>query len=67
MANRKTNCKINTELEKAILKEKTKGTPDIEIGNKYGVNFIGATENSKNGVADLGLRQTYYENLSFHN
>ncbi len=63
MANRKTNCKINSELEKAILKKKAKGTSDIKIGNKYGVNFIGA----KNGVADLGLRQTYYEKLYFHN
>lgn len=60
MANRKTNCKTNSGLEKAILKEKTEGTPDIKIGNKYGVNFIGV-ENSKNGVADLGLRQSYYE------
>jgi len=39
MINRKTNCKTNSELEKAILKEKTKGTPDIKIGNKYGVNL----------------------------
>jgi len=63
MANRKTNFKTNASLEKAILKEKTKGTSDIKMGNKYGVNFIGA----KNGVADLGLRQTYYEKLYFHN
>ena len=27
------------ELEKLILEEKTKGTSDIEIGNKYGVAF----------------------------
>ena len=39
MINKKTNCKINSELEKAILKEKAKGTPDIKIGNKYGVNL----------------------------
>ena len=39
MANRKTNCKTNSELEKAILVEKTKGTPDIEIGNKYRVTL----------------------------
>jgi len=40
MANKKTNYKTNTELEKAILKEKTKGTSDIKIGNKYGVTFM---------------------------
>ena len=40
MTNRKTNCKTNTELEKAILIEKAKGTPDIKIGNKYGVIFM---------------------------
>ena len=39
MTNRKTNCKTNTELEKAILKERANGTPDIKIGNKYGVNL----------------------------
>lgn len=40
MINRKTNCKTNTELERAILKEKAKGTSDIKIGNKYGVTFM---------------------------
>ena len=40
MTNRKTNFKINSELEKAILEEKAKGTPDIKIGNKYGVTFM---------------------------
>ena len=39
MTNIKTNCKTNSELEKAILKEKTKGTSDIKIDNKYGVNL----------------------------
>jgi hypothetical protein len=38
MTNKKTNCKINSELERAILKEKAKGTPDIKTGIKYGVN-----------------------------
>ncbi|MCX8082961.1 MAG: hypothetical protein N3D17_06180, partial [bacterium] len=27
------------DLERAILREKVRGTPDIEIGRKYGVSF----------------------------
>lgn len=39
MVNKKTNFKNEKELRTAILLEKEKGTPDIEIGNKYGVTF----------------------------
>jgi len=35
----KISIKDKQELEKVILQEKAKGTPDIEIGNKYGVTF----------------------------
>jgi len=34
-----TTLTSEKELHKAILQEKLKGTPDIEIGKKYGVNF----------------------------
>lgn len=37
--NQKVNFKNEKELEKAILQEKATGTPDIEIGKKYGVTF----------------------------
>lgn len=36
---KKSNFKDKKELNKAILEEKSKGTPDIEIGRKYGVTF----------------------------
>jgi DNA modification methylase len=39
MSNQKTSFKSEEELQKAILQEKSKGTPDIEIGQKYGVTF----------------------------
>jgi len=39
MNNQKVNFKTERELQKAILQEKTKGTPDIEIGQRYGVTF----------------------------
>ncbi|MBE0478779.1 hypothetical protein IBX65_06645 [Candidatus Aerophobetes bacterium] len=39
MNNRKINFKNERELQEAILKEKVKGTPDLEIGQKYGVTF----------------------------
>jgi hypothetical protein len=39
MNNQKINLKTEKELQKAILCEKEKGTPDIEIGQKYGVTF----------------------------
>ncbi|MBC7328383.1 methyltransferase domain-containing protein [bacterium] len=38
MANR-ANFPSEEELKKAILQEKAKGTPDAEIGRKYGVTF----------------------------
>ena len=39
MANQKINFKTEEELQEAILQEKIKGTPDLEIGQKYGVTF----------------------------
>ncbi|MFH1421753.1 MAG: DNA methyltransferase [Planctomycetota bacterium] len=38
MTNR-LNFKTDKEFQEAVLQEKAKGTPDIEIGNKYGVTF----------------------------
>jgi len=37
--NQRVNFKTEEELKKAILQEKTRGTPDFEIGQKYGVTF----------------------------
>jgi len=39
MTSQKINFKSEEELKKAILWEKAKGTPDLEIGQKYGVTF----------------------------
>jgi len=39
MSSLKINFKTEEELQEAILKEKAKGTPDLEIGQKYGVTF----------------------------
>lgn len=39
MSNQKASFKTEKELQKAILQEKTRGTPDIEIGQRYGVTF----------------------------
>lgn len=39
MNNKDVNLKTKKELQEAILKEKDKGTLDIEIGRKYGVTF----------------------------
>ena len=39
MSNQKVTFKTERELQKSILQEKIKGTPDIEIGKKYGVTF----------------------------
>ena len=39
MTNQKVNFKTERELQEAILQEKAKGTPDLEIGQKYGVTF----------------------------
>ena len=39
MCGQKINFKTEKELQEAILQEKSKGTPDIEIGQKYGVTF----------------------------
>ena len=39
MNKQKTSFKTAEELDKAILQEKLKGTPDLEIGRKYGVTY----------------------------
>lgn len=39
MSNRKVSFKTERELQEAILQEKARGTPDLEIGKKYGVTF----------------------------
>lgn len=39
MANQKVSFKTRKELQEAILQEKARGTPDLEIGQKYGVTF----------------------------
>jgi hypothetical protein len=39
MSNQKVSFKTERELQEAILQEKARGTPDLEIGQKYGVTF----------------------------
>jgi hypothetical protein len=39
LSNQKASFKTEKELEEAILQEKARGTPDLEIGQKYGVTF----------------------------
>jgi len=39
MANQKVSFKTEKELQEAILQEKARGTPDLKIGQKYGVTF----------------------------
>jgi len=39
MGNQKMSFKTERELQEAILEEKARGTPDLEIGQKYGVTF----------------------------
>ncbi|MFH0796071.1 MAG: DNA methyltransferase [Candidatus Omnitrophota bacterium] len=39
MANQQINLKTAEELQQVILQEKKNGTPDVEIGQKYGVTF----------------------------
>jgi len=39
MVNQRINFKTEKELQEAVLREKIKGTPDLEIGQKYGVTF----------------------------
>lgn len=39
MNSKKTSLQTEKELQKAILKEKAKGTPDLVIGQKYGVTY----------------------------
>jgi hypothetical protein len=39
MSNQKVSFKTEKELQEAILREKIRGTPDLEIGQKYGVTY----------------------------
>ena len=39
MSNQKISFKTEKELQGAILQEKARGTPDLEIGRRYGVTF----------------------------
>jgi len=39
MANQKATFKTEKELQQVVLQEKMRGTPDLEIGQKYGVTF----------------------------
>ncbi len=39
MSNQKVSFKTEGEIQEAILQEKARGTPDLEIGQKYGVTF----------------------------
>ena len=39
MANSKVSFRTEKELQETILQEKARGTPDLEIGQKYGVTF----------------------------
>lgn len=39
MSNQKVGFKTEKELQEAILQEKARGTPDLEIGQKFGVTF----------------------------
>ncbi|MBU2495840.1 MAG: methyltransferase domain-containing protein [Candidatus Omnitrophica bacterium] len=39
MSTQQLDCQAAKKLQELILEEKVKGTPDIEIGKKYGVNF----------------------------
>ena len=39
MGNRRVELRSEKELQEAVLQEKARGTPDLEIGRKYGVTF----------------------------
>ena len=39
MSNQKISFKNEEELREIILQEKARGTPDLEIGQKYGVTY----------------------------
>jgi len=39
MINQKLGFETEKELQEAILQEKERGTPDVEIGRKYGITF----------------------------
>lgn len=39
MSYQKVGFETEKELQEKILEEKIKGTPDLEIGQKYGVTF----------------------------
>jgi hypothetical protein len=39
MSNQKVSFETEKEFQEAILQEKARGTPDLEIGQKYGVTY----------------------------
>jgi len=39
MVNQKLGFKTEEELQAAILQDKVRGTPDVEIGRKYGITY----------------------------
>ena len=39
MSSQQVRFKTEKELQEAILQEKTRGSPDLEIGRRYGVTF----------------------------
>jgi len=58
MANPRMILKTEQELQEAILQEKARGVPDIEIGQKYGVTFryIEKLITKSKGIAVSALR-----------
>lgn len=60
MANPKVILKTEKELQEAILQEKARGVPDVEIGQKYGVTFryIERLITKSKGIALSALRDS---------
>jgi len=60
MANPKVILKAEQELQEAILQDKARGVPDIEIGQKYGVTFryIEKLITKSKGIAVSALRDS---------
>jgi hypothetical protein len=58
---KKSNFKDKEALNKAILEEKSKGTPDIEIGRKYGVTFryIEKVITKSKGIKDFIILENF--------
>jgi len=60
MANPRVILKTEKELQEAILQEKARGVPDVEIGQKYGVTFryIERLITKSKGIAVSALRDS---------